>query len=370
MFEATTPPTVLDATHGAIRRALPWRRLLLWTLATLLALYLPILLTNRSLFGVRLSNWQLLNLGLAQVNVALILMLGSLSLTFLTGCAGLISIGHGAFYAVGALAGAVAATQLKLAFPIVLVLAAVAGALAGVLAGLPSLRVRGLYFVLSTLAVHYIVIYLLDGYQHTFFDVVGIPFPEVQIWDFVIESQVHWYYLLLGILVLVYLLLRNILSSRPGMAMQAMRDNELAASAAGVHVGMMRLQAFAISSAIAAVAGALYAYYLTSVSAEFFGIGFAIQFIAMIIIGGMGSLGGALAGAAVWLLAPLVLTGLASELSAPGTALQVLLTESKSQMVNLVFGLGVVLLLIFAPDGISGTVKRWKQRTMDRGGPQ
>lgn len=349
------------------RRGAAWPQTLLWALPICALAYLPVLLTQRSLFGVRLSNWQLLNLGLAQINVALIMMLGAISLTFLTGCAGLISIGHGAFYAVGALAGAMAASQLQLPFVLVLPIAAAAGALVGVLAGLPSLRVRGLYFVLSTLAVHYIVIYFLDSYQQTFFDVVGIPFPEVVIAGFVIESQMHWYYLLLAILVLTYLLLRNFLDSRQGVAMQAMRDNELAASAAGVQVSVIRLRAFAISSAITAVAGALYAYYLTSVNAEFFSIGFAIQFIAMIIIGGMGSLGGAIVGAAVWLLVPLVLTGMVTELSPPGTLVHKLVTESKSQWVNLVFGLGVVLLLIHAPEGIAGSLRRAKLRWLARG---
>ena len=123
-------------------RAAPWR----WVgmaIGIALLLYLPVLLTERAIFGVRLSNMQLLNLGLTQINLMLIAALGALSLTYLTGVAGLISIGHAAFYAVGAMAGAAAGTQWGWPFPVVLIVAAAAGALAGALAGLPSLRVRG-----------------------------------------------------------------------------------------------------------------------------------------------------------------------------------------------------------------------------------
>ncbi|MEY3503232.1 MAG: hypothetical protein RL763_1300, partial [Pseudomonadota bacterium] len=119
-----------------------WVWLLCWTSALV---YLPTLLTERALFGMALSNTQLLNLGLTQINLMLISMLGALSLNYLTGCAGLISIGHAAFFATGAMAAAVFDTQLGWPFPCVLLACAVAGALVGTLAGLPSLRVRGLY---------------------------------------------------------------------------------------------------------------------------------------------------------------------------------------------------------------------------------
>src|SRR6202022_4529054 len=136
----------------------PWKWVWI-ALAIAFLCYLPIVLTDRAAFGVRLSNMQLLNLGLTQVNLMLIAALGALSLNYLTGCAGLISIGHAAFYAVGAIAGAVTGTQWGWPFPLVLIAAALAGAAAGVVAGLPSLRVRGLYFVLSTLALHFIVVF-------------------------------------------------------------------------------------------------------------------------------------------------------------------------------------------------------------------
>lgn len=330
-----------------------WRWLAL-AIGIALLCYLPIVLTDRAIFGVRLSNMQLLNIGMSQVNLTLIAILGAMSLTYLTGCAGLISIGHAAFYAVGAIAGAVFGTQFGWPFPIVLVAAGLTGALAGLIAGLPSLRVRGLYFVLSTFALHFIVLFLLSEYQYRFFDVVGIPFNEARVGPVALDTPLRWYYFLLPLVALVYVCLRNTLQSREGRALMAMRDHELAATAAGIDVRILRLKAFAFSSGVASMAGALYAYYMTNVSAEFFNINFAIQFIAMIIIGGMGSLPGAMIGAAMWLLLPSVITGFATQaVDSTGLAHR-LLADSKPQLVNLLFGVLVILLLIFAPSGMAG----------------
>ena len=188
-----------------------WVWLFFW--ASALA-YLPTLLTERALFGIPLSNTQLLNLGLTQINLMLISMLGALSLNYLTGCAGLISIGHAAFFATGALAAAIFDNQLGLPFPLVLLACGLAGALVGTLAGLPSLRVRGLYFVLSTLAVHYVVTYVFLEYQFKFFDVVGIPYATPRIGDFALNTPVRWYAFLLPLVILVYLGLKASLQSR------------------------------------------------------------------------------------------------------------------------------------------------------------
>lgn len=342
-------------------RPFPWR----W-LGTILGIailcYLPIVLTDRSIFGVRLSNMQLLNIGLTQVNLMMITMIGALSLNYLTGSAGLISIGHAAFYAVGAMTAAVTGTQWGWPFPLVLLTAGLAGSVAGLLAGLPSLRVRGLYFVLSTFAVHYIVVFAYAEYQYKFFDVVGVPYKEASLGPIALNTPLRWYFFLVPVVALVYLGLRSSLHTREGRAMMAMRDHELAATSAGVDVRILRLKAFGLSSAIAAMAGALFAYYLTNVTFETFGIQFAIQFIAIIIIGGMGSLPGALVGAAVWLLLPSVITGFASEVGSTTGLTHRILVENRPQTVQLIFGALVILLLLFAPTGIAGMGRRLRNR--------
>jgi branched-chain amino acid transport system permease protein len=352
---SNTLPLTAKSGPGAMR----W----LWLIAAVAVLaYVPTVLTERAIFGIPLSNMQLLNLGLTQVNLMLIAMLGAMSLNYLTGCAGLISIGHAAFYAVGAMTAAITGSQWGWPFPLVLLSAGLAGAVAGVLAGLPSLRVRGLYFVLSTFAVHYIVVFLFLEYQFKFFDVVGVPYKAATLGAFELSTPTRWYFFLLPLVALIYLALRNTLRSREGRAMMAMRDHELATTSVGVDVRILRLKAFSFSSAIAAMAGALYAYYLTNVTSEAFNISFAIQFIAMIIIGGMGSLPGSLIGAALWLLLPSVITGFASQASDSTGLVRSILVDHKAQLVQLIFGMLVILLLIFAPGGIAGMGRQLRNR--------
>ena len=205
------------------RAALPlnvwlWR-LLGWALLLAALAYLPSVLTHRSAFGFRLTNTQLLNLGLSQVNLMLIAMLGALSLNYLTGCAGLISIGHAAFYATGAMTAAIVGTQWGWPFPVALAAAAATGGLVGLIAGLPSLRVRGLYFVLSTLAVHHVVVFAFLEYQFRYFDVVGVPYETPLLGAYALNTPTRWYFFLVPFVALVYWALRNSLATREGRAM-------------------------------------------------------------------------------------------------------------------------------------------------------
>jgi branched-chain amino acid transport system permease protein len=239
--------------------------------------------------------------------------------------------------------------------------------LVGALAGLPSLRVRGLYFVLSTLAVHYVVVYVFLEYQFKFFDVVGVPFNPASIGPFDLNTPMRWYYFLLPLVALVYWGLNNTLKTREGRVMMAMRDHELATTSVGVDVRILRLKAFAFSSAIASIAGVLYAYYMSNATSEAFGINFAIQFIAMIIIGGMGSLGGSLIGAAIWLLLPSIITGFASQAGDSTGLTRLLLVEHKAQLVQLIFGALIILLLIFAPGGIASLGQKISNRLKGKG---
>ena len=344
-----TKPGIAALAHSAgLRRALRWALFLAFLI------YLPFVLTQRGAFGVRLSNVQLLNLGLTQINLMLIGMLGALSLNYLTGGAGLISIGTAAFYATGAMTAAIVGTQWGMPFPVALAAAALVGAFVGVLAGLPSLRVRGLYFVLSTLAVHHLVAFVFLEYQFRCFDVVGVPYEAARLGSFELNTPIRWYFFLLPVVALVFWALRNSLATREGRAMRAMRDHELAATALGVDVRLVRLKAFAFSSAIASTAGALQAYFMSNVTSEAFGLDFAIQFIAMIIIGGLGSLSGSLYGAAIWLLLPSIISGLAPQSGQADGPIAALLIEHKPQIVQAIFGLLIIVLLIFAPGGVAG----------------
>lgn len=354
---------------SSLKSSSRWRWLTVAILACM-ACYLPTVLTERAMLGMPLTNTQLLNLGLTQINLMLITMLGALSLNYLTGCAGLISIGHAAFFATGAMSAAIFDNQLGLPFPWVILACGLTGAMVGTLAGLPSLRVRGLYFVLSTLAVHYMVSYAFLEFQFKYFDVVGIPYATPRLGSFELNSPTRWYAVLLPLVVLVYLGLRASLSSREGRAMMAMRDNELAATAVGIDVRILRLKAFGLTSAIASVAGALFAYYLTNATSEAFNISFAIQFIAMIIIGGMGSLSGSLVGAAVWLLLPSMIGGLSPQSDVNDGFFSKLLVEHRAQLVQFIFSVLVIAFLMFAPTGVAGLVKKWRHQWSARGRSQ
>lgn len=367
-MSAVSPSAVVvpaRAQEAARTRISAWR-IILGIAAFAAIVYLPFLLQTRTMFGYRFSNMQLLNVGLAQLNLTLIAVIGALSLNYLTGVAGLVSIGHAAFFAIGTMGAAIAGTQLGLPFIVTLAAAILAGAFAGILAGLPSLRVRGLYFVLSTLAVHFIVVYVFSEYQYAFHDVGGVTMSDPKIGGLEFNNGIRWYFLLLPICFAVYFLFRNSLKFREGRALRAMHDHELAAMASGIDVRMLRLKAFGLSSAVAALAGALQAYFLTTVAADLYSLNMAIQFIAMIIIGGMGSLGGSVLGALVWLLLPSLLAGFAVELKGSTLPLASVIVENRPQVVNLVFGTLVALLLIFAPDGIAGGWRRfrgwWKRR--------
>ncbi len=207
------------------------------------------------------------------------------------------------------------------------------------------------------MAVHYLVNFVFLEYQFRVFDVVGIPYATPSLFGFELNTPMRWYFFLLALVALTYVGLSNTLRSREGRALLAMRDHERAAMSAGVDVRVLRIKAFGLTSAIAGVAGALYAYYLSNATSESFGISFAIQFIAMIIIGGMGSQGRP--DRRCGLAAPAVRhRRLAAEIGRGPGILGSLLGEHRAQFVQLIFGLLVIVLLIFAPRGLAGLGER------------
>ena len=326
------------------------------------------MLSHRAAFGVHLTNMHLLNLGLTQINLMLIAMLGGLSLNYLTGCAGLISIGHAAFYATGAMTAAIVGTQLGFPFPIAFAAAAVTGAWSAC-----SRDCRHCACEASiSCSRRWPFITSCCSYSS------NISFASSTWWACPsklrssvrseLSTPMRWYFFLLPIVAVVYWMLRNSLVSREGRAMRAMRDHELAATAAGIDVRILRLKAFAFSSAIASAAGALQGYFMSNITSEAFGLDFAIQFIAMIIIGGLGSLGGSLVGAAIWLLLPSILSGFAPS-GGGGGFIATLLVDNKPQLVQAIFGLLVILLLIFAPGGVAGLGRKLKE-LLSTGGPR
>jgi branched-chain amino acid transport system permease protein len=274
---------------------------------------------------------------------------GALSLMLLTGYAGQISLGHAGLMAAGAFTVGILFRETNAPFWITLPCAALVGALLGIIFGLPSLRLRGLYLAVSTLALHFVVIYLGGEYESRRGFSTGIVIDPPTLGGFAITDGRVWYFILLAAAATTLLLCVNLLRARNGRAWGAIRAHETVAEALGISIAGYKLLAFVISSAITAVAGALFAYYRGFVSVEAFSLFLTIQYLAMVIIGGMGSLLGALLGATFVTLFPYIIeTGL---LSLPGAQRYASLLFA----VNYAgFGFVMILFLIFEPLGLVG----------------
>jgi branched-chain amino acid transport system permease protein len=275
--------------------------------------------------------------------------IGALSLMLLTGYAGQISLGHAGLLAAGAFTAGILFKEFAAPFWVTLPAAAVVGAILGVVFGLPSLRLRGLYLAVSTLALHFVVVYLGAEYETKRGFSTGILVDPPQIAGYALTDGRAWYFALLLAAAATLLICLNLQRSRTGRAWGAIRSHERVAEALGISIAGYKLLAFVISSAITAVAGALFAYYRGFVSVEAFSLFLSISYVAMIIVGGIGSLLGALLGAAFVTLFPYVIE--AGLMAMPGSrryAAELFAVNYAS------FGLIMILFLIFEPLGLVG----------------
>jgi len=278
---------------------------------------------------------------------------GALSLMLLTGYAGQISLGHAGLLAAGAFTAGILFKEFGTPFWITLPTAALVGGLLGVVFGLPSLRLRGLYLAVSTLALHFVVVYVGGEYETKRGYSTGIVIDPPSIAGFEIVSPRVWYFVLLAAALLTLLGCINLLRSRTGRAWRAIQSHETVAEALGISISGYKLLAFVISSAITAVAGALFAYYRGFVSIEAFSLFLTIQYVAMIIIGGMGSLLGALLGALFVTIFPYVIESVLGALPGADRYAGVLFAVNYAA-----FGLVMILFLVFEPLGLVGIWRR------------
>jgi branched-chain amino acid transport system permease protein len=279
----------------------------------------------------------------------LLASVGALSLMLLTGYAGQISLGHAGLIAAGAFTVGILFRETNAPFWITLPAAALVGALLGIIFGLPSLRLRGLYLAVSTLALHFVVIYLGGEYESRRGFSTGIVIDPPTIAGMSISDGRVWYFILLAAAAATLLMCLNLMRARTGRAWRAIRARETVAEALGIGIAGYKVLAFVISSAITAVAGALFAYYRGFVSVEAFSLFLTIQYLAMVIVGGMGSLLGALLGAAFVTLFPYAIE--AGLLALPGAQRYADLLFAVNYAA---FGLVMILFLIFEPLGLVG----------------
>lgn len=270
-----------------------------------------------------------------QIIVFVILALGY---DLVLGRLGQLSFGHVGLFSIGAYASALLTTRLHVPFLVGMLGAAVAGGLAGALIGIPALRIKGHYLVMLTLAFGEIVRLLLtnlEGLTGGAEGVTGIPAPSIGPWHFASRQSLS--YVLLAFAVLAVLGMIMIDRSKFGRAFRAIKDSELAADVSGVRLSTTKVLAFVISAVYAGVAGGLYAHTFRYISPEFFSLGLTITLLAMVLLGGRGSIIGAIVGVVVLTVLPESLRFI-------------------QQYYMVVYGLGIWLLVMFLPGGLVSVI--------------
>jgi branched-chain amino acid transport system permease protein len=285
----------------------------------------------------------------------LILALATLGLNILTGYAGQLSLGTAAFMAVGAFMAY--NFELRMPWMPVLVSFALAGlcaALVGIAFGLPSLRIKGFYLAVATLACQFFVLWALQriGWFTNNSASGVITAQKVEILGYAFDSPRDKYLLTLGIVAALAVLAKNILRSETGRKFMAVRDMDLAAEVIGIRMMHTKLLAFGISSFYCGVAGALYAYtYLGTVEPEAFNLDLSFRVLFMVIIGGVGSILGSFMGAAFIVLLPIFLNTIAGPIEhLIGVTLPAGLM---SNLELIVFGALIIFFLVVEPHGLA-----------------
>lgn len=290
---------------------------------------------------------------LSILNLIMIAIVGAVGLNLLVGNAGQVSIGHGAFMSVGAYAAANLITRLHAPFWVAIPAGGVAAALIGIIVGIPSLRIRGIYLVVSTLAAQVIIEWLINhvpaisgGTQ------ASIEVPRPRIGGTELKSQLQFFVFLSVFAFIAVVAAFNITRTRVGRAFIAIRDQDIAAEIMGINISRYKLIAFTISSFYAGVTGVLYTYFLGIANYEQFQLSVSIDYLAMIIIGGLASVRGSILGAAFVTLLPIFCRwGLEALGSAFPSATELLPLIPHLRLA--IFGVLIIVFLVAEPDGLN-----------------
>lgn len=287
---------------------------------------------------------------LVEIGIAIIACHG---LNLLTGFTGQISLGHAAFVGVGAYACSILVGKAGLPFVVALPVGGCITALVGMVFGIPSLRLRGLYLAMSTIAAQFIIEFTIRRWDKLTGGVAGMYVDPGRFGPLNFGNKIQLYYLVLVLAVLATAATKNIVRGRSGRAFVAIRDRYLAAEVIGVNLFKYRLMAFATSAFFAGVAGGLMAQYLQVITHESFTIAQSINYLAMCIIGGLGQVIGPIFGVTAWFMLERCLEVLTTGLN---TAFPAHVTWFVS-IKEIVFGFTIILFLVFEPDGLAA---RWR----------
>ena len=288
-----------------------------------------------------------------RVNLVSIACVAALGLQLLTGYTGMISLGHAGFLCAGGFTAAILGFEAGLPFYVVIPASMLVGALLGAIAGIPALRFRGIYVILSTMAMYFIVVLFAGEYQSRGVYTSGYRIPPPSIGGWVLDSSREWYYVLAFLTFVVAIFCINLIRSRVGRAWIAIRDNDIAATVLGVNIGYYKLLAFIFSSSLASLAGCVSAYYMGYVAIDDYHFWLNITYIAIIIIGGLGSIMGVFLGSFFIILLPYALSD-ATGLLPFGGALQSIAFPIQFGL----FGFLIILFLLVEPEGLVGIWRR------------
>ncbi len=282
-------------------------------------------------------------------NLVGVLVIGALGLNILTGYTGQISLGHAAFMGVGAYTAAVLASRLGAPFWVAIPGGGLAACLAGAVVGVPSLRIKGLYLAIATLAAQVIFEWVFTNWNAVTGGIRGINVAPASLFGFRFDTDLRTYFLVLAVAALHAYAAANLFRTRVGRAFRAVRDRDLSAELMGVNLFRTKILAFMVSSWYAGIAGGLWVYFTKVVTPESFPLTLSIQFLAMIIVGGLGTIQGTLYGTVFVTLVPEGLRSLAQ-------LAQQLSPEAMSwfhPMKDIVFGAMIVGFLVFEPHGLA-----------------
>ncbi|MDD4874068.1 MAG: branched-chain amino acid ABC transporter permease [Dehalococcoidales bacterium] len=313
----------------------------------LLALLFVLLLTVPVYMG---------NYWLSVMNLIAITIIAATGLNILTGYCGQLSIGHAGFIAVGAYTSAVLTGQMGLPFIFSMIGGGLTAGLIGMLFGLPSLRVKGFYLAISTIAAQFIILWVINHWTSLTGGFTGLRVPQANIFGYEFTTQTSKYYLILATMVMVVFFAKNLARTRPGRAFVAIRDNDLAAQVMGINLFRYKLLAFFIGCFFAGIAGSLMAHcYYGFLNTEFFSFKESILYVAIIIIGGLGSTVGPIFGVVfIRLLENLLSSELVPILEGSITLFP---SGWASGLTPMIFGLIMILFLILEPRGLA---HRWQ----------
>jgi branched-chain amino acid transport system permease protein len=283
--------------------------------------------------------------------------IAALGLNILVGFTGQISIGHAAFFGFGAFASAWLHEYAHIPVALCIPLAGLMTALVGLVFGAPAARLKGLYLAIATLAAQFILEDFFARAPWFTGGVAGRITEPFELFGWRADREESYFYVVLAWVVAMFVAASNLMRTRDGRALVAVRDHYLSAEMMGINLAYYRTLSFGIASFYAGIGGALYAHYLLFVSVEAFNILFSIQFLGMVIIGGLGSIMGSLMGAAFMTLLPEVVQAGADLLAGSAVDRALRLGASISFLREMAIGAAIILFLIFEPDGLA---RRWR----------